>query len=295
MTLEEYPYNNRTWQILNAAEEGGYAVPAFNCYNTEGVLGAIRAAEALNGPALVEIFPWSIHFHGPEWIKFASDALHNAKVPMALHLDHCTLEQDVYRALDLPFDSIMVDASSHDPDENAKFVGKIVELAKARGITIEAEMGRIVGGEDGVPTVDMEALYTEPDFAAEFLQRTGVHYLAPSFGNVHGPYPPGGPEKYWQLDRLRNIRAAIPRQTKLVLHGAYPVIDDLYKETVAIGVRKVNLNRNLNDRITDFWKENLGKTELIGLQEGAVKAFQEEAENNLRLLGAAGKATPKAK
>ncbi|KAK9362932.1 ketose-bisphosphate aldolase [Lipomyces starkeyi] len=287
--MSEYPYNNRTFQILDAAEKGGYAVAAFNCYNTDGILGSIKAAERMKSPAIIEIFPWSMHFHGPEFIKFASEACHAASVPIALHLDHCTLEPDVYKALELPFDSIMVDASSHDPEENIRFVRHIVELAKERGITIEAEMGRIVGGEDGVPTVDMETLYTEPELAAEFIDGTGVHFLAPSIGNVHGPYPPGGPEKYWQLDRLEMIKKLSPSSI-LVLHGAYPIIDDLMKKTIELGIRKVNLNKNLHDCYLEFLGKNVGKLEMTQLQEKSIAAWTEEAERSIKLLGSDGKA-----
>lgn len=72
---------------------------------------------------------------------------------------------------------------------------------REKGITVEAELGRMEGGEDGLPKLDLEGVLTDPAKAKEFVERTGVHFLAPSFGNVHGPYPPGGAEKHWQLDR----------------------------------------------------------------------------------------------
>ncbi|KAK9449815.1 ketose-bisphosphate aldolase [Limtongia smithiae] len=287
--MATYPQNNRTWQILNAAEKGGYAVPAFNCYNADGILGSIRAAEKMNSPAMIEIFPFSIHFHGKSFIEFAANACHAAKVPISFHLDHCTVKTDVFLALELPFDSIMVDASSEDPEENVTFVKHIAELAEARGITIEAEMGRIQGGEDGVPAVEMEALYTEPEFAAEFMRRTGVHYLAPSFGNVHGPYPPGGPEKFWQIDRLEQIKAHSPG-TILVLHGAYPIIPDLFQRVITLGVRKVNLNKNLHDAYLNYLGKNIGKVEMTGLQEGSIAVWEEEACKMIKLLGSDNKA-----
>ncbi|KAK9458959.1 ketose-bisphosphate aldolase [Lipomyces oligophaga] len=288
--VAEYPATNRTFQILQAAERGKYAIPAFNCYNADGILGSIWAAEKMNAPAMIEIFPFSMHFHGPEFIKFASEACHNAKVPISLHLDHCTEKEDVYKALELPFDSIMVDASSQDPEENFKFVSEIVQIAKTKNITIEAELGRIQGGEDGVPTVDMEALYTEPEFAAEFISRTGIHYLAPSFGNIHGPYPPGGPMKYWQLDRLAEIKRLSP-EAILVLHGAFPIIHDLFQKTVELGVRKVNLNKNLHDKYLEFWKDHVSNTEMTGLQRGGIAAWMEEAIESIKLCGCNGKAS----
>lgn len=258
----------------------------------DGIIAAVRAAEKMNSPAMVEIFPWSIHFQGPQFVKYAADVVHAASVPMSLHLDHCTEEADVYMALELPFDSIMVDASSKDPEKNITFVKEIVRLAEKKGITIEAEMGRIQGGEDGIPTVDLEALYTEPEMVVEFVKRTGVHYVAPSFGNIHGIYPPGGPEKYWQMDRLTKIRSLNP-STILVLHGVYPVVDSLVKESVRIGIRKINLNGNLYEEYLKFISENCQKLGLATLQEKSIELIVDSAVESIKLLGSDGKATYK--
>lgn len=99
----------------------------------------------------------------------------------------------------------MVDASTLDEEKNIEYCGNIVQRAEKLGITIEAEMGRIEGGEDGLPTVNMEAIMTNPDQAKNFVQTTGVHFLAPSFGNVHGAYGPGGAEEAWDLTRYVSL------------------------------------------------------------------------------------------
>lgn len=123
-------------------------------------------------------------------------------------------DADIEVALTLPLDSIMVDASALDPETNIAYCGKIARRAAELGITVEAEMGRIEGGEDGLKTLDMEGLLTDPQHAREFVERTGVQFLAPSFGNVHGPYPPGGADKFWQLDRyVANFFALISRDS----------------------------------------------------------------------------------
>jgi fructose-bisphosphate aldolase class II len=88
-----------------------------------------------------------------------------------------------------------------EKEENITYVRSVFERAKERGITIEAELGRMECGEDGLLIIDPEGVWTDPQSAKDFVQRTGVHFLAPSFGNVHGSYPPGGAEKHWQLDR----------------------------------------------------------------------------------------------
>lgn len=169
-------------------------------YNDDGVISVIRAAEAVRSPAIIQLFPWTVKFQGPHFVRYVVDAAHSASVPIAVHLDHCIKEADIRQALELPFDSIMVDASVHDADENIRQVKEITKIANSKGIAIEAEMGRIEGGEDGLPNVDLDAVLTQPAGAKRFIDETGVQFLAPSFGNVHGGYGPQGPEGIWRCD-----------------------------------------------------------------------------------------------
>lgn len=163
------------------------------------MIAVIRAAESCKSPAIIQIFPWTIKFQGPHFVKYVVEAAHSASVPIAVHLDHCIEPDDVKIALDLPFDSIMVDASTLEPEANIQRCREIVQVANAKGIAIEAEMGRIEGGEDGLPNVDMETILTQPDMAKEFVKETGVQFLAPAFGNIHGAYGPDGPKASWRL------------------------------------------------------------------------------------------------
>ena len=161
----------------------------------------IRAAERCRSPAVIQLFPWSMHFQGPAFVKYVSEMAQAASVPISIHLDHCLKPSDADIALECAFDSIMVDGSMFEEEENIKYVRSVVERARVKNITIEAELGRMEGGEDGIPFLELESVLTKPEHAAWFVKETGTHYLAPSFGNVHGPYGPGGAEKYWQLDR----------------------------------------------------------------------------------------------
>ncbi|KAJ3525752.1 hypothetical protein NM208_g11505 [Fusarium decemcellulare] len=242
-----YPQNNRTWQIIHEARKGGYAVGGFCVYNTEGVLAVVKAAERCRSPALIQFFPWSMHFQGPAFIKYAAEVAHSASVPIAIHLDHCLKPEDADLALECAFDSIMVDGSMFDEMENVRYVKSVVDRAKEKGITVEAELGRMEGGEDGLPTIDLESVWTDPQSAADFVKQTGVHFLAPSFGNVHGPYPHGGAEKHWQIERLEKIHSALGEETPLVLHGTHPLSDDMVRVAMARGMVKVNQNRNVRE------------------------------------------------
>ncbi|OJK01202.1 hypothetical protein ASPACDRAFT_1866518 [Aspergillus aculeatus ATCC 16872] len=254
-------------------------------------MAVIRAAEAKRSPALIEIFPWTMHFQGPHFVKYIVEAAHAASVPIGVHLDHCMDPADVKQALSLPIDSIMVDASRLEPEDNIRYCREITELAKAQGITVEAEMGRINGGEDGIPDAGhLEEILTDPQHAADFTQRTGVHFLAPSFGNIHGPYPEGGSERYWQLDRLKSIADAIGPSVPLVIHGTHPVPDWLFRKAIDTGARKININRNARDEYTKFVAENAGRLELTALKEQSVAIYQKSVESLMDVLGSSGRA-----
>ncbi|KAH6951262.1 fructose-bisphosphate aldolase, partial [Ilyonectria sp. MPI-CAGE-AT-0026] len=236
-------------------------------------MAVIRAAETCRSPAIIQLFPWTMKFQGPHFVRYVVEAAHAASVPIAVHLDHCIEPADVETALELPFDSIMIDASVQDPEENKRQCKRVVEIANAKGITIEAEMGRIEGGEDGLPSVDMDTILTQPDSVREFVAETGVQFLAPSFGNIHGNYGPGGPEASWHLPLLMEIHETLPT-TPLVLHGTHGVSDELFRVSRKHGMTKINLNRTVRDEYTDFVAKNAGTLELTELKTRAVEQYQ---------------------
>ncbi|KAK2795052.1 hypothetical protein FQN51_000568 [Onygenales sp. PD_10] len=288
--MAQFPQNNRTWQIIHNADEGNYAVGGFCVYNTEGILAVIKAAERCRSPAIIQFFPWTLHFQGPAFIKYAAEVAHAASVPISIHLDHCLQPSDADLALECAFDSIMVDGSMFEEDENISYVRSVVERAEKKGITIEAELGRMEGGEDGLPTIDLESVLTDPQKAKEFVERTGVHFLAPSFGNVHGPYPPGGAEKHWQMERLEKIYANLGRRTPLVLHGTNPLSDAMVREGMKRGMRKINQNRNVRNEYHKFLQENAGRVELTVMQSDGVEVYSQGIERLMRVMGSDGKA-----
>ncbi|BCR92390.1 class II fructose-bisphosphate aldolase [Aspergillus chevalieri] len=284
-----YPASNLTWQILNHANEHNYAVGAYNCYNNDGIMALIHAAERKRSAVIIQLFPWTLHFQGPEFVHYVASSAHAASVPVAVHLDHCIKPEDVELALTLPFDSIMIDASTLDEEANIRHCKGVVERARALNITIEAEMGRIEGGEDGLPTVDMDFVMTRPEDAERFVQQTGVHFLAPSFGNIHGGYPAGGAEKAWDLPRLAAIGQLLSDATPLALHGTHPVSDELFQKTIECGMRKINLNRTVRDDYTKFIAENAGLLELTTLKVQGVEIYAKSMERMMDVLGSSGR------
>ncbi|EON97466.1 putative fructose-bisphosphate aldolase protein [Phaeoacremonium minimum UCRPA7] len=280
---------NRSMAILNAALEGGYAVPGMCCYNIESIIATVRAAEAARSPAMVLLFPWAIEYAGDSLVRAAADACHNAKVPMSLHLDHCQTPELVRRAADIEggFDSIMCDMSHYEKEENLALTRELVQYCHERGIATEAEPGRIEGGEDGVAeTVDLEGVLTTPEQAEEFVA-TGIEMLAPAFGNVHGNYGPRGIQL--EYDRLESINKTVGGKVRLVLHGADPFTEEIFQKCIKAGVTKVNINKGMNKHYAAVQEEMRGKP-LTSVIEAGTKKMQDAIEEYMRQLGSAGKA-----
>jgi fructose-bisphosphate aldolase, class II len=280
---------NRTMKILNAAREGGYAVPGMCCYNMESIIATVRAAEAAKSPAMVLLFPWAMQYAGSALVRAAADAAHSAKVPVSLHLDHAQTPELVKQAADIEggFDSIMCDMSHYEIEENLELTHELTEYCHARGIATEAEPGRIDGGEDGVSdTLDLEAVLTTPEQAEEFVA-TGIEMLAPAFGNVHGEYGPRGIQL--EYDRLEKINAAVGGRVRLVLHGADPFDKEIFQRCIKCGVSKVNINKGMNNHYAVVQEEMRGKP-LTSVIEAGTNRMQKAIEQYMEWLGSAGKA-----
>jgi fructose-bisphosphate aldolase class II len=280
---------NRSMAILNKAKAGGYAVPAMCCYNIEAIMATVRAAEAARSPAMVLLFPWAMQYAGDALVKAAAEAAHSARVPVSLHLDHCQTPELVRRAADIDdgFDSIMCDMSHYEKEENLRLTKELVAYCHERGIAAEAEPGRIEGGEDGVAeTADLEGLLTTPEEAQEFVD-TGIDMLAPAFGNVHGEYGPRGIQL--EYDRLQRINERVGERVRLVLHGADPFDEKIFRACMAGGVTKININKGMNKHYARVQEEMKGKP-LTSVIEAGTNAMQKAIEQYMHWLGSAGKA-----
>ncbi|KAH7178781.1 ketose-bisphosphate aldolase [Fusarium sp. MPI-SDFR-AT-0072] len=289
MTSTWIPQNNKTCQILKAAEDGGYGVVAPIAYNIEHILAFVQAAEAKRSPLIIQVFPWAITFSSGLLIHAAAHAAHNASVPIAIHLDHAQDEAIIRHAADsLPFDSIMVDMSHYEMEENLAKSKELVEYCHARGIATEAEPGRIEGGEDGIAnTADLEGALTTVDQVEDFIA-TGIDFLAPAFGNVHGEYGKRGP--VLEFDRLEMIRSRVNGRVRVVLHGTNDFPEDIMKACIKGGVSKVNVNKLVLDDYLVHMKEQASKLNLTALMEEGVEKVQKLMEWQMDVCGSTGKA-----
>ena len=222
-------------------------------------------------------------------VHTAAQAAKEATVPISVHLDHCQDENMVRRACDLPFDSIMVDMSHHSKEQNLAKTQELVSYCHTKGKATEAEPGRIEGGEDGISdTADLSGLMTTYEEVQQFVD-SGVDFLAPAFGNVHGEYGPRGVVLEWdRLAEIHNIATA--GGVLIVLHGVNRFPQDLTRKLVAAGVTKINVNRDI---LMDYYRhleQNVGKIPFTQLLEEGVEKVAESMALHMDICLSSGKA-----
>lgn len=274
--------------LLRNAEASNYAVGAFNVYNLEGIKAVVNAAEEEHSPAILQLHPSAFHFHGSPLFVACLEAAKLAAVPMVVHLDHATKEVDIEWALNHGITSIMADGSQGSPDENLGFTSRMAALAREHGATIEAELGRLSGKEDGLSVPEYEALLTDPHMAVDFVQQTGVDALAVCIGNVHGHYH-GEPRL--DFDRLKTIHKLV--SVPLVLHGASGLSDQLINRSIDYGVRKFNVNTEVREAYLASLHASMQsdkKLDLLDIMKDTIQVMQGVVASKLRLFRSAGKA-----
>ena len=184
------------------------------------------------------------------------------------------------------YDSIMVDMSHYEKEENLALTRKLTQYCHERGIATEAEPGRIEGGEDGISdTADLTGLLTSPEEAEEFVD-TGIDWLAPAFGNVHGNYGTRG--IVLEYDRLEAINDKVGDRARLVLHGTDGFDKAVFKQCIDYGISKVNINKAVNKAYADMQKQ--GKYGITQLMEKGTDEMQRLIEKCMDDLGSTGKA-----
>lgn len=236
-------------KMLLEAQKGGYAVGAFNVENMEMVKAVIAAAEELHAPVMLQTTPSTVKYGTLEtYYAIVAAEAKKASVPVCLHLDHGSSFELAVQAVKTGYTSVMIDGSHEDFEGNIAVSKKVADVAKACGIPVEAELGKVGGKED-----DLEAdadTNTDPMEAKEFVERTGVTSLAVAIGTAHGFYK-GTP--VLDKERVSEIRKVV--SIPLVLHGASGLSDDEVRECVRRGICKVNFATELRAAYTDAGKK----------------------------------------
>ena len=259
-----------TKEMFEKSMKEGYAIGAFNANNMEIIQAIVDAAAEEKSPVIIQASSSAIKYARIGYLKkMIEAAVEEHNIPIALHLDHGPDFETCKMCIDNGFTSVMIDGSKYDFEENIEITKKVVEYAHARGVVVEAELGKLAGIEDDVNVAASDAMYTDPEQAEEFVKRTGCDSLAIAIGTSHGAYKFKGEAKL-RFDILAKIKERIPN-TPIVLHGASTVIpelvetcnkyggnipgakgvpDEMLKEASTSGVSKVNVDTDLRLAMT---------------------------------------------
>lgn len=264
--------------LLKRAEEKNIGCGAFSVGNMEMVKGAIRAAEELNTPIILQIAEVRLknsplHLMGPMMVQAAKEA----KVDVAVHLDHGLTFETVDKALELGFTSVMLDASTLPFEENIAKVKTVVEKARKYGATVEAELGLVGGSEDG--SCDHGIRCTDPYDAVVYARETGIDALAVAIGNAHGNYPVAPTLAFDVLEKIHE-KVDIP----LVLHGGSGITDKDFQRAISLGIRKVNIATASFNSLTAHVEKYMASTDkhnFFDLNEAMVQGTYENVKRHI--------------
>lgn len=225
-------------ELLLLARKKGIAYGAFEFWSVETARAAIEAGSELGLPVILQCGQTEIDMMGgfqatADTVKIAAA---DTKVPIALHLDHSLSYEACNAAIEAGFSSVMIDMSARPFEENIKETLRVVERAHPAGITVEAELGRLVGEEGAILVKGPEAAQTDPDEAKRFVEETGVDCLAVSIGTQHGQYRF---KPNLNIERLKKIEAEV--SVPLVLHGGSGTPMNQVQESIRNGINKVNI------------------------------------------------------
>lgn len=278
-------------EITRDALRRRYAVGAFNCLSVENVMGAVAAAEELHSPIILQLA--EVQFPEAPMELMASvflRAARNAKVPVAVHLDHGRSIETCIRAVREGFTSVMFDGAELPFEENAEQTRLVVRLAHAAGVDVEAELGRVgdtgFGGE-GTAAAAAD-VFTDVEESARFIARTGTDALAIAIGNLHGRYTA---TPRLNIARLREIHArnAVP----LVLHGGSGTSEEDFKACIRNGICKINVATAIQIAAAEAVAEYLARGSspgYIGIKRRIIEASQRAVAEHIRLFESDGKA-----
>ena len=308
-----------TNEMFQKALKGGYAIGAYNVNNMEILQGIAEAAEETQSPIILQVSAGARKYANQTYLIKLVEAALATTVPIALHLDHGADFEICKACIDGGFSSVMIDGSRFPLEENIALTKKVVEYAHERGVSVEAELGKLAGVEDDVKVSSADSTYTDPAEAARFVKETGCDSLAVAIGTSHGAYKFSGEAKL-DFKRLEEIKKAVTEAVgydfPLVLHGsssvpaefvakcnqyggklpnAQGVPEDMLNYASKHGVAKINIDTDLRlamtSTIREFFCESPEKfdpREYMGPGRTAVKEMVKH--KMVDVLGTAGHA-----
>ncbi|WP_288694333.1 ketose-bisphosphate aldolase [uncultured Brachyspira sp.] len=274
--------NIKYWE--EKAQKGHYAIPHFNVWNAEMLMGVIDAAEELKAPIIISFgtgFVGNTSFE--DFSKMMVSMAEKASIPVITHWDHGRSMEIVKNAYDHGMNSLMRDASAFEFEENIRLTKEVVDYFHPLGIPVEAELGHV-----GNETIYEEALaaykYTDPNQAAEFVERTQCDSLAVAIGNQHGVYTSEPQINFDVLEKVSKV-VSVP----LVLHGASGIGDEDIKKAISLGISKINIHTELCQAAMQAIVKNQDKS-FLELERAVRQAVKERAMEKIILFGTDKKA-----
>jgi ketose-bisphosphate aldolase len=275
-------------ELLQDAYNNHYAVGAFNVSDMENIQSVLEAAEELQAPVLVEAAREEVEYADHEnFVGMIRSIAQRKKGVCAIHLDHCSDFDFEMKCIRYGFSSIMFDGSLLSFEENAAITRKVVEVAHATGVSVEGELGTIGQTNEMGEKIDDTGL-TRPEDALEFLEATGVDFLATSFGTAHGLYKADP-----KLDFERLAKIAELTKIPLVMHGGTGVPEDQVKKAISLGISKINfstiLRKSFIDRMKEYMAANPDDLMTMNIIGEASKAMKQSVKDMINMCGSAGK------
>ncbi len=277
--------------MLAKAYAGGYAIGAFNVNNMEIIQGITEAAKEENSPVILQVSGGARKYANPTYlVKLVEAALIETELPICLHLDHGDSFELCKSCIDGGFSSVMIDGSKLPFAENIALTRKVADYAHERGIPVEAELGAVgkVADDATLEGADHTGnVFTNPDQAAEFIDKSKCDFLAVSIGNTHGLYRSAPSLDFALLAKIRDL-TSIP----LVLHGGSGTPVDQLKKAVSLGIAKVNVASEIGRAFTDAYIKEVKEKNTwwaVAKKEGK-DAIRKVVGNWVDVLGSGGKA-----
>jgi len=279
--------------VLRHALEGSYAVGQFNVTNHESMQAILLAAKEESSPVIVGVGEGTVRYLGGyRLVAMMVRELveeYQVKVPVTLHLDHGSCFESCAKAIQAGFTSVMIDGSHLPLAENIAVTNQVVTAAYALGVSVEAEIGRITGEEDGKIVDDDLAMYASSSECHTLVLETGVDCLAPALGSVHGPYK-GEPKLQFEIMKEVRDLTGVP----LALHGGTGIPDKDIQTAISLGIAKINVNTEnqmvFTSQVRKVLVEEPGLYDPRKYAASALDAMKESVKRKMREFGSAARA-----
>jgi len=276
--------------MLAKAAAGKYAVGAFNILDYNSTKAVVQAAAELNAPVIIQTSAKTVHFWGSRAIvDWVCELAGDAKVPVALHLDHCKDLNLIGECIEAGWTSVMIDASARPYEENLSLSRQVVGMARPKRITVEAELGAIVGVEDDIHVKEQDAHLADPTQAIEFCAKVEPDCFAPAIGTAHGVYKGVPKIAYNVLERV-----ATDTQVPIALHGGTGLSDEVFRKCIALGCAKVNISTQIKyafiDGFVGYHTAHATQYDPLKVIRAQFDQMKKGVVENIKLFGSAGKA-----